>query len=116
VNLLLFNIFDIESRLRTAIAYNFVSVYCCAVTDTMNYTDPQYYKAPNLSDKHMNNVFASFDLFRPTLYSPTGKVKKKSFIDQLKEEKDYVKQYTNPPFWVVIKSLPLGSLYCTFFR
>ncbi len=110
----LFKIFDIESRLRTSIAYNFASEYCCTATDTMNYIDPKYYKAPNPSDKHMSNIFSSFDLFRPTLYFPNGKVKKKSFIDQLKEEKDYVNQYINPPFWVVIKSLPLGSLYYTF--
>ncbi len=110
----LFKIFDIESRLRTSIAYNFASVYCCAAADTMNYTNPQYYKPPNPADKHMSNIFGSFDLFRQTLYFPNGKVKKKSFIDQLKEEKEYVNQYTNPPFWVVIKSLPLGSLYYTF--
>ncbi len=110
----LFKIFDIESRLRTSIAYNFASVYCRKTVDTMNYTDPQYYKVPNPADKHMSNIFGSFDLFRPTLYFPDGKVKRKSFIDELKEDKDYVKQYTNPPFWVVIKSLPLGSLYYTF--
>jgi len=110
----LFKIFDIESRLRTSIAYNFASVYCVTTADTMNYTNPKYYKAPNPSDKHMSNIFGSFDLFRPTLYFPNGKVKKKSFVDELKEDKDYVKQYTDPPFWVVIKSLPLGSLYYTF--
>lgn len=110
----LFKIFDIESRLRTSIAYNFASVYCCTTDDTMNYTDSKYYKAPNPADKHMSNIFCSFDLFRPTLYFPNGKVKKKSFVDELKEDKDYVKQYIDPPFWVVIKSLPLGSLYYTF--
>lgn len=110
----LFKIFDIESRLRTSIAYNFASVYCNKTVDTMNYTESAYYQAPNPADKHMTNIFNNFDLFRKTLYKPNGSVKRKSFIDELKEDKDYVKQYTNPPFWVVIKSLPLGSLYYTF--
>lgn len=110
----LFKIFDIESRLRTSIAYNFASIYCRTTADTMNYTDPGYYKAPNPADRHMSNIFGSFDLFRPTLYYPSGNVKRRSYIDQLKEEKEYVKQYANPPFWVVVKSLPLGSLYYTF--
>ena len=39
---------------------------------------------------------------------------RKSFIDELKLEREYVGQYKNPPFWVVIKTLPLGSLYYTF--
>lgn len=110
----LFKIFDIESRLRTSIAYNFASVYCQNAADTMNYTNPVYYQAPSPKDKHMSNIFRTFDLFRPTLYEPNGKVKRKSFIDELKKDKDYVNQYTDPPFWVVIKSLPLGSLYYTF--
>lgn len=110
----LFKIFDIESRLRTSIAYNFAGIYCCTAAETMNYTNPSYYKAPNPEDKHMSNIFGAFDLFRPTLYYKNGKVKRKSFVDELKEDKDYVKQYTDPPFWVVIKSLPLGSLYYTF--
>ncbi len=80
----------------------------------MNYTDPAYYKAPNPSDKHMCNIFASFDLFRKTQLLPNGKVKKKSFVDELKTDRAYVGEYTDPPFWVVIKALPLGSLYYTF--
>ena len=77
----LFKIFDIESRLRTSIAYNFASVYCRTPADTMNYTDPGYYKAPSPADTHMSNIFSSFDLFRPTLYFPNGTVKRKSFIE-----------------------------------
>lgn len=110
----LFKIFDIESRLRTSIAYNFAEEYCNTVSDTMNYTNPAYYKAPSPSDKHMSNIFATFDLFRKTQLLPSGKVKKKSFIDELKNDRDYVGQYTDPPFWVVIKALPLGSLYYIF--
>lgn len=80
----------------------------------MNYTNPVYYKAPSSSDKHMSNIFSIFDLFRKTQLLPNGKIKKKSFIDELKNDRDYVGQYTEPPFWVVIKALPLGSLYYTF--
>lgn len=110
----LFKIFDIESRLRTSIAYNFAGTYCTTSADTMNYTNPVYYKAPDPIDTHLTNIFTNFDLFRPTLYYANGSVKKKSFIDELKKDKDYVKQYQNPPFWVTIKALPLGSLYYTF--
>ncbi|MCI5872125.1 MAG: Abi family protein [Clostridiales bacterium] len=110
----LFKIFDIESRLRTSIAYNFAEEYCKTPADTMNYTNPVYYKAPSSSDKHMSNIFSTFDLFRKTQLLPNGKIKKKSFIDELKNDRDYVGQYTEPPFWVVIKALPLGSLYYTF--
>ena len=53
----LFKVFDIESRLRTSIAYNFASVYCKSAEDTMNYTNPAFYKAPDASDKHMCNIF-----------------------------------------------------------
>lgn len=91
------------------IAYNFASVYCKSAEDTMNYINPAFYKASDASNKHMCNIFSSFDLFRKTQFFPNGKVKKKSFIDELKKDKDYVNQYEDPPFWVVIKALPLGS-------
>ena len=107
-------IFDIESRLRTSIAYNFTSVYCRDKKDTMRYTDSNYYKMPDKADKHMINVFKSFDLFRKTLYMKNGYVKRKSFIDELKDGRNYVREYMYPPFWGVIKALPLGSLYYTF--
>lgn len=58
----LFKIFDIESRLCTSIAYNFTSKYCSSAKDTMNYTDPKYYKKP--TDVHLKNIFLRFDLFR----------------------------------------------------
>lgn len=110
----LFKIFDIEARLRTSIAYNFAATYCNTVEDTLNYLNPSYYKAPPASDKNMTNRFNSFDLFRTTQYYKNGQVKKRSFIDTLKHDKEYASQYTNPPFWVAIKALPLGSLYYTF--
>ena len=110
----LFKIFDIEARLRTSIAYNFAATYCNTPTDTLNYLNPSYYKAPSASDTNMTNRFNSFDLFRTTQYYRNGQVRRRSFIDDLKHEKDYASQYIDPPFWVAIKSLPLGSLYYTF--
>ena len=73
----LFKVFDIESRLRTSIAYNFASVYCKSAEDTMNYTNPAFYKAPDASDKHMCNIFSSFDLFRKTQFFSEWKSKEK---------------------------------------
>lgn len=110
----LFKIFDVEARLRTSIAYNFAATYCNTPADTLNYLNPAYYNAPPTSDTNMTNVFCSFDLFKTTQYWPNGNVKSRSFLDELKRNKDYVRQYTDPPFWVVIKALPLGSLYYTF--
>ncbi len=110
----LFKIFDVEARLRTSIAYNFAATYCKTPVDTLNYLNPAYYNAPPLTDKNMTNRFKSFDLFRTTQYWPNGNVKSRSFIDELKRDKDYANQYTDPPFWVAIKALPLGSLYYTF--
>ncbi len=110
----LFKILDIEARLRTSISHNFASIYCKNQADTMNYVDPGFYAAPPSIDKNLVNRFKSFDLFRKTQFYPTGKVKKKSFIDELKTTKDYIAQYVEPPFWVTIKALPLGTLYYLF--
>lgn len=107
-------IFNIESKLRTSIAYNFAETYCRTATETMNYLDPTYYQAPPIKDTNLTNRFKNFDLFRKTQYWPNGEVRRRSFIDDLKKEKNYVGQYENPPFWVTIKALPLGSLYYTF--
>jgi abortive infection bacteriophage resistance protein len=110
----LFKIFDVEARLRTSIAYNFAATHCRTTADTLNYLNPAYYNAPPATDTNMINRFHSFDLFRTTQYWPNGHVKSRSFIDDLKRDKEYAKQYTAPPFWVAIKALPLGSLYYTF--
>lgn len=80
----LFKILDIESRLRSSIAYNFASVYCTTIADTMKYTDPTCYKAPNSSDKHMTNIFNSFDLFRQTQYTEAGQVKRTIVVFYMK--------------------------------
>lgn len=110
----LFKIFDIESRLRTSIAYNFSATYCNTPDNTLNYLNPAYYKAPSASDTNMTNRFKSFDLFRTTQKWRNGQVKRRSFIDDLKYNKEYVGKYENSPFWVAIKALPFGSLYYTF--
>lgn len=110
----LFKIFDIESRLRTSIAYHFTKTHCCTISTTMNYINPCCYQAPNPSDAHLSKKFNNFDLFKSTKINKKTGYTDQSFIDSLKYRKDYVSQYTDPPFWVVIKSLPLGSLYYTY--
>lgn len=111
----LFKVLDIKSRMRTSISYHFASIYCNTKSTTMNYINQACYQAPKPSDKYLMNKFNHFDLFRTARRdSKTGKIIKDSFIDALKKEKAYVGQYTNPPFWVVIKSLPLGSLYFNY--
>lgn len=109
----LFKAFDVESRMRTSISYHFASIHCNTVATTMNYINPACYQSPNSSDKYLSDLFNHFDLFRIEMRDASGKVRK-SFIDGLKSDKSYVAQYVNPPFWVVIKSLPLGSLYYTY--
>lgn len=111
-NYTLLAILKLESNLRTSISYHFSELYCNTQSTTMNYIDPTFYCAPPASDTHLTNVFNKFVLFRQTTYYPgTTRVMRRSFIDELKAEKDYVNTYNNPPFWVTIKSLPLGSLY-----
>lgn len=108
----LFKIFDIESRMRTAIAYHFSRIYCNTSSTIMNYLNPVYYHQPNPSDTYLTKRFQKFDLFREKQYDKYNrKVIKKSFLDELKAEKDYVAKYEHPPFWVVIKSQSLGTLY-----
>jgi len=110
----LFKVFDVESRMRTSISYHFACIHCNTIETTMNYTNPACYQPPSPDDKYLTNMFRHFELFRTEKRDDSGAVKQKSFIDSLKKEKPYVATYDNPPFWVVIKSLPLGSLYYTF--
>ena len=113
--LTLFKVFDIESRLRTSIAYHFSENHCNTITSTLNYINSSCYQAPSPSDTYLTNKFNSFDLFKKAEYdSKTGVLRKLSFIDQLKKDKEYISKYTAPPFWVVIKALPLGTLYYTY--
>ncbi len=76
----------------------------------MEYINPSNYVRPPSSNTHLTNVFNSFELFRPTIYNTDGTIRKRSFINELKSEKAYVGTYTNPPFWVVVKSLSFGTL------
>ena len=99
-------IFDIESRIRTSISYHFAQKYCCSKNETLNYRDSQYYQNPT-KDKYLNNKFKGFDLF---VFDPE-KINDKS---QIKWNKDYIKRYKEPPLWVMVKAMPLGSLYYFF--
>lgn len=103
-------IFDFESRLRTSISYHFAENYCNVSSRTLEYLNTANYIRPSTTNTHLTNVFNHFELFRTTSYNYDGTVRNLSFIDELKRSKPYVRAYTNPPFWVVIKSLSLGSL------
>lgn len=109
-----FMILDIESRIQTSISYHFTAQYCNSVATTLKYLDSTNYQRPSASNKHLTNVFNKFDLFRQTSYYNNGAVKRKSYIDELKSDTDYVGQYANPPFWVTIKAIPFGTLYYTY--
>lgn len=102
---------DFESRLRTSIAYNFSKKYCNTPEKTMNYIDKSFYKKP--TDKILEMKFVSFCLFRKEKQRE-GKPPKKSYVQSKKDEKPYVAQYVNPPFWVIIKTLTIGNLYYLF--
>lgn len=106
-------IFDFESHLRTSISYNFCNAHCTTLPDTLNYTKKIYYNNPDPTNKYLINKFREFELFKKTYIDSSGK-KVPGFIDTLKNKKDYAKSYCHPPFWIAIKSLPLGSLYFTF--
>lgn len=111
----LYKVLDIESRLKTSISYHFAKIHCSTKETTMNYTNKNYYQAPDITDKYLTNKFIHFDLFRKAQHDEkTGKLKQLSYIDELKKERDYINQYGDPPFWVVIKAMPLGALYFTY--
>lgn len=111
----LFMILDIESRLRTSISYHFTGKYCNTLDTTLGYIDRGNFRNPNPHDTHLTNVFRDFEIFRQTRYHHgTTKVKYLSFLDNLKKKYDYLAQYTDPPFWVVIKTIDLGTLYYTY--
>lgn len=107
-------IFDIESRLRTSIAYHFSGKYCTNKGCIMEYTNKDNYTKPPSTETYMYKKFKYFDLFQGRQLNRDGTEKKKSYIDKLKEYKPYIGKYKEPPFWVVIKALPLGSLYFLF--
>lgn len=109
-----FMILDIESRIRTSISYHFTAQYCNTMETTLGYLDSNNYQKPNSDNPHLINVFNKFDLFRKPIYNKDGTIRRKSYLDELKGDSDYLGKYTEPPFWVTIKTIPFGTLYYTY--
>ena len=95
-------IFEVEARLKTSLAYNFASQFCTTISDTLNYRERQYYQTPSVTNNYLYSTFMTFDLFKRNTRMPNGTVKL-GFIERKKREKDYVRTYNKPPFWVIIK-------------
>lgn len=111
----LFMILDIESRLRTSISYHFAGKYCNTLDTTLGYIKQENFRNPDPKSEHLTKVFEKFQFFRKTQYDKkTGKIIRKSFLDELKENYDYINKYEEPPLWVVIKAIKLGTLYYTY--
>lgn len=102
-------IFGIEEHLRTQIAYYFAEKYCYNISHTREYTNKNNYNMPNTTD--LQNKFDEFLLFRSNKYDANGVLRKKCYIDWAKDEYSYVSEYNDPPLWIIIKTLPFGSLY-----
>lgn len=95
-------ILSVEARLKTSLAYNFASQFCTTILDTLNYRERQYYQTPSVTNNYLYSTFMTFDLFKRNTRMPNGTVKL-GFIERKKREKDYVRTYNKPPFWVIIK-------------
>ena len=106
-------IFEVEARLKTSLAYNFASQFCTTISDTLNYRERQYYQTPSVTNNYLYSTFMTFDLFKRNTRMLNGTVKL-GFIERKKREKDYVKTYNKPPFWVIIKDFSFGDLYFTY--
>lgn len=100
-----------ESKLKTSLAYHFCETFCCEPLDTLeylskhNYEDPSNAFGPNhpaYRDYHED----SFILFK-TSY---GRYHNLNYVEYMKNKKPYIGRYTQPPFWVVIKSFNMGDL------
>lgn len=111
--LVLQKILDIEARLRTSIARNFAGRFCATAKDTLNYRERKYYKAPDRANGYLFSTFMKFDLFKKNEIMPNGTVKL-GFVERKKKDKDYVRTYAKPPFWVIIKDFSFGDLYFTY--
>ena len=107
-NEFLIAIFEFESKLRSSISYHFTKRYCNSSKDTMNYTNSTYYKNPFPNHKYKKYWAKKFYQF--PYFSNNGS----NFISDLKRRKDYVAVYDKPPLWIVIKTMPLGSLFFNF--
>jgi abortive infection bacteriophage resistance protein len=106
-------IFEIEARLRTSLAHNFASQFCTQIPDTLNYREKQYYQQPAQTNTYLYNTFMKFDLFKRNVRMPNGTVKL-GFVESKKRDKDYIRTYNRPPFWVIIKDFSFGDLYFTY--
>lgn len=106
-------IFEIEARLRTSLAHNFASQFCTQIPDTLNYREKQYYQQPTQTNTYLYNTFMKFDLFKRNVRMPNGTVKL-GFVESKKRDKDYIRTYNRPPFWVIIKDFSFGDLYFTY--
>ncbi len=106
-------IFEIEARLRTSLAHNFASQFCTQIPDTLNYREKQYYQQPVKTNTYLYNTFMKFDLFKRNVKMPNGTVKL-GFVESKKRDKDYIRTYNRPPFWVIIKDFSFGDLYFTY--
>ena len=106
-------IFDVEARLKTSISYNFASLFCRNLANTLNYTERQYYQTPDESDSYLHSTFMTFDLFKRNTRMPNGTTRL-GFVERKRNEKDYIKKYNKPPFWVMIKDFSFGELYFTY--
>ena len=106
-------IFEIEARLRTSLAHNFASQFCTQIQDTLNYREKQYYQQPAQTNTYLYNTFMKFDLFRRNVRMPNGTIKL-GFVESKKRDKDYIRTYNRPPFWVIIKDFSFGDLYFTY--
>jgi abortive infection bacteriophage resistance protein len=106
-------IFKIEARLRTSLAHNFASQFCTQIPDTLNYRKKQYYQQPAQTNTYLYNTFMKFDLFKRNVKMPNGTVKL-GFVESKKRDKDYIRTYNRPPFWVIIKDFSFGDLYFTY--
>ncbi|MBQ1711232.1 MAG: Abi family protein, partial [Treponema sp.] len=106
-------IFEIEARLRTSLAHNFAGQFCTQIPDTLNYREKQYYQQPVKTNTYLYNTFMKFDLFKRNVKMSNGTVKL-GFVESKKRDKDYIRTYNRPPFWVIIKDFSFGDLYFTY--
>lgn len=107
-------ILDVETRLRTALSYHFARIHCNTKATTMNYIDPAHYIAPPANSTDLANKFKHLVIFKKAEFDKNGRKTKSSFIEDQKKFSEYMNSYIEPPFWVTVKTLPLGTLYYTF--
>lgn len=106
-----------EKNLKSKVSYNFCSIYCNTLKDTMNYQNKSYYKCPSIGTyeskffikQYNNNLFSLISKYdKPGHKSNIGTL---TYSDTKKIDVDYIDAYNNPPLWVIIKQLTFGELY-----